>query len=230
MVGQRILDAIEQLGRSSTRERIAQASRTPMLAVAALSVVLCVLAISVVAVAQVAAGIHASAEQFEPTKPVAALAKKIVTESMEIQTGKMDGHPGWPRYTNAFWSVERGTTVVLTITSYDDGTAPLEGSQASLFDRVQGTIGDSETLDGHSVTSVPNTDVAHTFTIPALGVNLPIPAAPAGGKVTVVAHFVPTRAGVFVWQCYAPCGMGTNSMGGAMSTMGWMEGKVTVVA
>ncbi|MDA8287394.1 MAG: hypothetical protein M0014_02880, partial [Actinomycetota bacterium] len=155
------------------------------------------------------------------------LARGAVSESMVIATGKMDGHPGWPRYTNASWSVRKGEVVTLRITSYDDGTAPLTGAQ-TMFDRVQGTRGGTETVDGRSISSIPNGDIAHTFTVVGLGWNVPIPAAPTGGSVAVVARFVARRAGTFVWQCYAPCGSGSNSMGGAMSTKGWMEGTVKV--
>ncbi|WP_276968641.1 hypothetical protein, partial [Metallibacterium scheffleri] len=116
----------------------------------------------------------------------------------------------------------------LRITSYDDGAAPLTGAQ-TMFDAVQGTVGGIESVDGKPVSSVPNADVSHTFTVVGLGLNMPVPAAPTGGSVTVVARFVAERAGTFVWQCYAPCGSGENSMGGPMSTMGWMEGTVRVL-
>jgi heme/copper-type cytochrome/quinol oxidase subunit 2 len=98
-----------------------------------------------------------------------------------------------------------------------------------MYDAVQGTLGGTEAVDGQPVSTVPNADIAHTFTVVGLGLNVPIPAAPTGGSITVVARFVATRSGRFLWQCYAPCGSGSNSMGGAMSTMGWMEGAVEVV-
>lgn len=198
----------------------------PALVVAALVSVLAGLGVSVALVAGVARGVHAAAGQLASARAT-PLAGRAVGESMVIQTGKMDGRPGWPRYTHASWSVRKDDTVILRITSYDDGTAPLSGAQ-TMYDRVQGTLGATETIDGRPVSSVPNNDVAHTFTVVGLGLNLPIPAAPTGGSVTVVARFVAGRAGTFVWQCYAPCGSGPNSMGGAMSTMGWMEGSVRV--
>jgi hypothetical protein len=147
---------------------------------------------------------------------------------MEILTGKMDHRPGWPRYTHASWSVRVGETVVLRVTNYDNGTAPLTGAQM-MYDNVMGTLGGSETVDGKPVRSVSDEEVSHTFTVVGLGLNLPIPVAPKGGSVTVVARFVPKRTGRFVWQCYAPCGSGPNSMGGAMAMGGWMEGTVEVL-
>jgi hypothetical protein len=195
--------------------------------VTALVGVLVSLGVSVAVVAGIAQVARSAAEQLTATE-VGPVDHATVNESMEILTGKMDGHPGWPRYTHTSWTVREGQTVVLRITSYDDGTAPLTGAQ-TMYDRVQGTLGGTETVDGKPVSSLPNADVAHTFTVVGLGLNLGIPAAPTGGSVTVVARFVARRPGTFVWQCYAPCGSGPNSMGGAMSTMGWMEGTVRVL-
>ncbi len=201
--------------------------RAPVLVVVALVGVVAVLGVSVAVVAGIAQGVHAASGQLTSAKAV-PVKRATARESMELLTGKMDGHPGWPRYTHTHWTVRAGETVVLRVTSYDDGAAPLTGAQ-TIYDRVQGTLGGTETVDGRQLSSVPNGDVAHTFTVVGLGLNLPIPAAPTGGSVTVVARFVAGRAGTFVWQCYAPCGSGPNSMGGAMSTTGWMEGTVRVL-
>ncbi len=202
----------------------------PLLVVTVLAALLVGLGLSVAAVAAVAEGVRraATAPSTAPAGPTSP--SRTVTESMRLLTGRMDGHPGWPRYTNASWSVQADDTVVLRITSYDDGAAPLGGMQAMMFDQVHGTVGGTETVDGKPVRAVANTDVAHTFTVVGIGLNLPIPAAPTGGSVTVVARFVVHRAGSYLWQCYAPCGSGVNSMGGAMSTERWMEGTVKVVA
>ncbi|MDA8077073.1 MAG: hypothetical protein M0Z40_18000 [Actinomycetota bacterium] len=202
-------------------------SKGPMFVVLVLAGIVVGLFASVFAVAGIALGLR---DAVKPSNNVAHVATRgTVVESMTIETGAMDGHPGWPRYTNPFWTVHVGQTVVLRITSYDTGTAPLSGVQ-TMFDAVNGTASGTESVDGKNIRSVPNTQIAHTFTVVGLGLNLPIPAAPAGGSVTVTARFVAQRSGAFVWQCYAPCGSGPNSMGGAMSVMGWMEGRVDVVA
>ena len=212
---------------SSLGPRPAGRLRTAALTVVALAGTLGALGASVAVVAGVASGARAAGVQL--ASPGAAPADHAtVTEDMAIVTGKMDGRPGWPRYQPATWTVRKGETVVLRLTSYDDGTAPLSGAQM-MYDHVEGTLGGTELVDGKPLSSVPNDDVAHTFTVVGLGLNLPVPAAPTGGKVTIVARFVATRAGTFVWQCYAPCGSGMNSMGGAMSTKGWMEGTVRVL-
>ena len=228
-LGNRLLAGLDRLGRPAARHRIARAARSLGLVVAALVVILAGLGAAVAALSGIVVGVRAAADQLTSAQLPAPPHRLAVTESMTILTGKMDGHPGWPRYTNTSWTVHSGQEVVLRITSYDDGTAPLTGVQ-TMYDHVQGTAGGTELVDGKAVSAVSNQDVAHTFTVVALGLNLPIPSAPTGGSVTVVARFTPALTGTFVWQCYAPCGSGMNSMGGAMSTMGWMEGKVRVTA
>jgi hypothetical protein len=184
------------------------------------------LGVSVALVAGLASAVHSAGGQLASTTAPLPGGSGAVTESMEILTN----NPFGPQYTNTHLTVRAGETVTLRITSYDNGTAPLSGAE-KMFDRVSGTIGGTETAGGTPVRSVANDDLAHTFTVPALGLNMPIPAAATlGGSVTVVARFVARRVGTFVWQCYAPCGSGANSMGGPMSTMGWMEGTIRVLA
>ena len=141
-----------------------------------------------------------------------------------IQTGAMDGRSGWPRFVPADVTVKAGIPVTLTITNHDDGSAPLTPA-LSTYDNVQGG---TETVDGKAVTSVPNADVAHTWTVPALGLNVVVPVAPTGGTNTVTFTFTPAKTGSFTWQCYAPCGTGSDGTAGPMSTNGWMRGTLTV--
>ncbi len=191
----------------------------------ALAAILAGVAASVLVVTGLAWGLRTAVDPPSSAQPIAN--KGTVVESMSIVTGS-GKRADWPVYTDSSFTVHKGQTVVLQITSYDDGTAPLAGVQ-SMFDSVRGTVSDRETVDGKAVRSVPNTDVSHTFTVVSLGVNVPIPAAPTGGAVLVVARFVARQSGTFLWQCYAPCGSGTNGMGGAMSVQGWMEGHIHVV-
>lgn len=160
-------------------------------------------------------------------------ATPVVHESLVLLTGKMDGRKGWPEFVGSSdiqWPA--GTTVVLTIYSYDDGAAPLT-KPLSVYDTVQGTVGNTELVDGKKVGSVPNADVAHTFTVPSVGLNIPIPAAPsvkAGQALqpeVVTATFRVAKKGTFTWHCYAPCGSGSDGMEGAMATNGEMTGDVT---
>ena len=156
----------------------------------------------------------------------------VVHRTLTIETGKMDGKPGWPRFTPGGFTAPAGATVVLTIVNHDDGTAPLPA--ASPYGQVWGSdptfgaaTGGTELVDGKPVHRIPNDQVSHTFTIPGLLINIPIPAATSeSSPVTVTFTFRVTRRGTFNWLCAAPCGSGASGMGGAMNTDGWMEGHV----
>ena len=68
---------------------------------------------------------------------------------------------------------------------------------------------------GQSVSSLP---VGHTFTIPSLNINIPIPPD------TVVSFtYTFSNSGVYEYMCEAPCGLG-------MSVTGYMVGFVIVTA
>ena len=162
-----------------------------------------------------------------------ATGGQTVQQSLKIVTGKMLNKPGWPQYqlasggSTAAWTIAKaGDTVVLTITSYDDGTAALPAG--SPYAKVSGTVNGTETVDGQAVSSIPVDQVAHTFTIPSLGVNLVIPAAAQGKTVTVQASIKFTKAGTYSWNCMSPCGTGSSGFGGPMVTAGYMEGTLTV--
>ncbi len=157
----------------------------------------------------------------------AAATPTHVVEHMRLITGKMDHKPGWPKITNASWTVQKGQTVTVQIVSFDDGTAPLMGKYMP-YANVKGTLNGKELVNGKPVANVSDINIAHTFTVPGLGFNMPIPVAPTGGHIVVTASFVAKKTGTFVWHCYAPCGSGTNGMAGAMSTMSWMTGEVHV--
>lgn len=126
--------------------------------------------------------------------------------------------------------------IKLVIINYDDGNATLSSSQ---YANVSGTmdnsisyvnnavVNSSEGANGivingvQNVSSVPQSEIAHTFTIPSLNINIPVPVVS-----TVTAYFTISAAGTYTWLCMTECGSGTNGSGGAMSTPGWMTGSV----
>lgn len=130
------------------------------------------------------------------------------------------------------------TLIQVTIFSYDTPTPGVAAESAE----VEGTVGqnmrfyngtlatgiDNETMAqmmslGKNVTSVPVDSVAHTFSVPQLGINIPV----VGGS-TEIAYLRFTQAGTYTWNCMTPCGFGADGTGGAMSTAGWMTGSLTV--
>jgi len=128
--------------------------------------------------------------------------------------------------------------IKLTIICYDDGNASLVDPQdANVQGTVNGTITYANNDDvnssqgangiiiqgGQTVTSVPTAMIAHTFTITALKLNIPVPLSS-----TVVAYFKTGGSGTFQWFCMTACGSGPAGTAGAMETPGWMTGDLEV--
>jgi hypothetical protein len=144
---------------------------------------------------------------------------------MDVLTGGMYGKPGWPKFEPGNFTLPANADVTVTITSYDDGTAPVP----AVYGKVSGTAGDTETVNGQTVSSVDPQQVAHTFTVSGLKLNVPIPVAASSQSPTVVQFtFHTPKAGTYTWQCEAPCGSGADGWGGPMVTSGYMTGTMTV--
>lgn len=157
----------------------------------------------------------------------------VVQESLVLLDGGMTDHSGWPQIVGSkSIALPAHTKVELTIYSFDTGTAPLTKS-LEIYDKVLGTVGGNETINGKRVTSLANKAVAHTFTVPGIGLNLPIPVATSSKRdgiqpAVVTATFETSKTGTFAWHCYAPCGSGSDGMGGPMVTAGYMTGDVVI--
>lgn len=133
----------------------------------------------------------------------------------------------------------------LTIVNFDDGAAsPLGPPNATSFSyyNVSGTIGGvmqvvnntnvnstqpatgNITLQGgETVSNVSIDGVSHTFTVPSLNINVPVPPSSI-----VHAQLYLNGTGSYYWQCMAPCGSGPDGWQAAMATAGWMTGTVVV--
>ncbi|AKA47770.1 hypothetical protein IX51_00235 [uncultured archaeon] len=141
---------------------------------------------------------------------------------------------------SAVISFPAGKMISLTIINYDDGPADV----ASQYANVVGTTGNQITIindtnvnssqgtsginvsGGSVVSKVPDTNIAHTFTVMGTSSNvlLNIPVPPS----SVVHATFTLNSGSYTWQCEAACGSGSAGWGGAMSTPGWMTGTVSV--
>lgn len=121
-------------------------------------------------------------------------------------------------------------TIQLTIVNYDDGNASfvqpgvnaVSGTTGGTIlvasnDNINSTQGASGIVirGGETTSNVPADSVAHTFSVPSLGLNIPIPLSS-----TVVATFKVSHAGTFTWYCLTACG------DAAMATTGWMTGSL----
>ncbi len=128
--------------------------------------------------------------------------------------------------------------IKLVIVNYDDGGANLTSPQ---YEAVTGTVNNVVTevnnnninssqglsgiqiSGGQNVSSVSPDNIAHTFTIPQIGLNIPIEPSS-----TVSAYFTLNQTGTFTWFCMTECGAGATGILGAMATAGWMTGSVTI--
>ena len=132
--------------------------------------------------------------------------------------------PTADQYDPANFTVPSHTPLVFVITNYDTGENPVAPTLA----RVSGTLGNVEYLNGSTtgVSSVPASEVAHTFSIlgSTYNVNVPIPAASSTTPTVVMFYTYFNTTGVFVMHCLAPCDSWS------MGTPGYMTGTMTVVA
>ena len=172
--------------------------------------------------------------------PAAAHAK---TEAVQL-IGKIDadmgamgtftGKAGWPAVAPANIHIRAGATVVLIIREYDDMVTPLADNSPFLQ-----VMGGTETVNGKRVSSVSNQMIAHTFTVPSLGINVPLPIAgmsrsmgsmdgPAGPTTVRFTFHAPATPGTYLWLCATPCGTGPYGISGAMHLNGWMRGHLIV--
>jgi hypothetical protein len=125
---------------------------------------------------------------------------------------------GWPQYSPANFTVPTGR-VVFTIV---DNDSPVSWSGCPC--PVGGTVGGVEYINGTAFGRVPATNVAHTFNIPVLGLQVLSP-----GQSTVQFSVDLVHAGEYIWYCFAPCGTGADPYNTPpMDTPGYMTGTMTV--
>lgn len=159
----------------------------------------------------------------------AAAYKHKVSLRLVVETGAMDHHPGAPMFfangkSSARIALPAHTLVQVTFVSYDDGPAPVTANYA----RVQGTVGGYMVVNGRRVKEINPAQVTHTFTVTGLKLNVPIAATHSKKPVVETFSFVTGGAGTYSWQCYAPCGTGSDGWAGPMMKPGYMVGQVIV--
>ena len=194
-------------------------------------------------------------EDYTPYASGGQVTVVLQTDAQNTVTNK----PGWVSYFiqdpqtkqwvhSTYFEVPANTRVNMMIYQYD-GCTPLRNP---VWGQVTGTIGGVEYVNG-TPTSVLNSwsecSVAHTFTMPALDINVPLaspmtlkenqnlcstsPCSPSDGPHNVVtfSFMTPAVGGTFRWQCIIPCGLGyLDGNGGPMATPGYMSGQMQVDA
>ena len=148
--------------------------------------------------------------------------------TMDIVVNQPGLQKDWPAFSQSNLVVPANSLVTVTIRDYDLGNTPM--LQNSPFTSVQGTVGTVATVDGQNYASLAPDKIAHTFTIPQLNVNVPLPGDGAQGKDynTVTFSFRTGAAGTYTFRCYDPCGTGPMGMMGPMMTQGYMIGTLIV--
>lgn len=124
--------------------------------------------------------------------------------------------------------VPASSLVTITIRNFDLDATPLP--DGSSYTRVQGTVGGIAFADGMAYGALARSAIAHTFTVPALHLNVPIPGRAAAGKryVTVTFRVRTGNVGAYEWRCFAPCGDGPDGQAGPMADERYMRGTLVV--
>ena len=163
--------------------------------------------------------------------------------------GKLGGHPSWVSYlvregdqwkhTTTF-EVPANSLVKITVLNFDGKS----GLRNPFLSQVQGTVGGTMQLDGKTVKNIAPDDASHTFSVPEMGIVVPIQGvadeAPnqceempcsLGQAHTTVTFMIRTgKKGWIRWQCFVPCAAGFyTGFGGPMQTIGYMDGFLHVV-
>lgn len=148
--------------------------------------------------------------------------------TMDIVINQPGMQKDWPAFSQSNLVVPANSLVTVTIRDYDLGNTAIP--QNSPFTTVQGTGGTSATADGRMYSSLAPEKIAHTFTIPQLNVNVPMPGDGMNGKAynTVTFTFRTGAAGTYTFRCLDPCGTGPMGMMGPMMAQGYMVGTLTV--
>jgi len=166
----------------------------------------------------------------QTTPPIAHAAQleRHVQAKLNIVINQPGMQKDWPGYSPNTLVVPANSLVTVTLRDDDMGDTPLP--KGSPFTTVQGVVGGVAYADGHAYTALAPEKVAHTFTIPQLHVNVPLPGDTTTGKANGVVTFTfrTGAAGSYSFQCFDPCGTGANGWEGPMVTRGYMRGTLTV--
>jgi hypothetical protein len=174
------------------------------------------------------------------------------TASLTLQTVPAYGHapdPDWVSYLardgsghwqhTTIYKLPAHTLVTVTIYQYDTAT----GLRNPFLAQVRGTQGGTATFDGKTSGELHADDASHTFTVPDLGISVPLSgvaddaknqcsAAPcplSDAHTTITFAFMSPGPGTYRWQCFVPCAAGfIFGNGGPMQTIGWMDGEIEV--
>jgi len=175
------------------------------------------------------------------------------TAHLTLQTVPTFGHtpdPDWVSYLaedqqgqwrhTTIYRVPAHTLVTVTLYQFDTAT----GLRNPFLSQVRGTVGGVATLNGKPFGTLDPDLASHTFTVPQLGISVPLagvnsnaknqcgaaPCPTSDAHTTITFSFMSPGKGTYRWQCFVPCAAGFYfGFGGPMQTLGWMSGEIEVV-
>ena len=166
--------------------------------------------------------------QRTPAIAHAAQPERHAQVNLSVVINQPGYHQDWPAFAPSTVVVPAHSLVTVTIRNYDLGDTSLP--KGSPFTMVQGMVGGVAYADGHAYAALAPEKVAHTFTVPQLGLNVPVPGDTTTGKPYVEVRFTfrTGAAGSYYFRCFDPCGTGAIGWQGPMVTKGYMLGTLTV--
>ena len=205
-----------------------------------------------VAIVAVAITLYISHYLRSPT-PVSAAQTGPHRASLTLGTtpaaGSLGGSKSWVSYLvrqNGHWdrttvfNVPAHSLVHVTIYNFDGKS----GLRNPFLSQVQGTVGRTERINGKPTDVVKPDDASHTFTVPELGISVPLlgvaddaknqcPEMPCSLKQaheTMTFTFRTGKPGRYRWQCFVACAAGfIDGFAGPMQTIGYMDGFIHVI-
>jgi hypothetical protein len=162
--------------------------------------------------------------------------------------GDLGGNPTWVSYLarqdgewkhTTEYDLPARSLVRITVYQFDSAT----GLRNPFLSQVQGTVGNVMQVNGRTTRTIDPDQASHTFTVPQLGLVVPLPGVAANAKnqceempcslkqahQTVSFTIRTGGPGQYRWQCFVPCAAGfIAGFGGPMQTIGYMDGFLNV--
>jgi hypothetical protein len=163
--------------------------------------------------------------------------------------GKLGGSKSWVSYLvrqhgrwghTTVFNVPAHSLVHITVYNFDGAS----GLRNPFLSQAQGTVGRAMRIDGKPTDVINPDDASHTFTVPQLGVSVPIkgvaddapnqcaemPCSLKKAHETITFTIRTGKPGRFRWQCFVPCAAGfIDGFAGPMQTIGYMDGFIHVI-
>jgi hypothetical protein len=163
--------------------------------------------------------------------------------------GKLGGSKSWVSYLvrqhgrwghTTVFNMPAHSLVHITVYNFDGAS----GLRNPFLSQVEGTVGRSMRINGKPTDVINPDDASHTFTVPQLGISVPIkgvsdnapnqcaemPCSLKKAHETVTFTIRTGKPGRFRWQCFVPCAAGfIDGFAGPMQTIGYMDGFIHVI-